>query len=292
MKTKPNRVALVTCDALPELYAEEAQLPKLLEARGLTAVPVSWTNPEINWGRFELIVLRSTWDYFERFPEFLVWLDRIEKLGGRMWNPPALVRWNADKRYLRELEGRGIRIVPTAFCEARSTASLEAIVLDRGWPEVVIKPAVSGGAWRTHRVKAGEAPNYQTQLEELLATTGVLVQPFVREIQTEGEWSLFFFGGAFSHAVLKVPAADEYRIQPQFGGTAVAKSPEPWMIEQARQVLAALPFPPAYARIDGVRRDRELLLMEAELIEPYLFLGAVPEAMPAYLDLIERLARR
>ncbi len=292
MNSKPNRVALVTCDALPALYEEEAQLPKLLETRGLTAVPVSWSDPAVDWAQFDLVVLRSTWDYFERYPEFLVWLDRLENLGGRMWNPPSLVRWNADKRYLRELEGRGIRIVPTAFCEARSTASLPAILLDRGWPEVVIKPAVSGGAYRTHRVKAADAASHQPQLEEILATTGVLVQPFLPEIETEGEWSLFFFGGTFSHAVLKVPAANEYRVQMQFGGTAVPKSPEPWMINQARRVIAELPSPPAYARIDGVLRDRELLLMEAELIEPYLFLGAVPEAIPAYLNLIERLARR
>jgi hypothetical protein len=285
-----RRVALVTCSLQPLLYAEESKLPELLAARGVQAEPVLWDDAKVDWTGFDAIVIRSTWDYFERFDEFRTWLDRMEQLAVPMWNPPALVRWNFDKRYLRELEGRGIRIVPTVFCEANQPANLAEILQQRDWTRAVIKPAVSGGAYRTHRLQASEAADHQAELDSILSSSCALVQPFFPEIATEGEWSLLFFDGVFSHAILKTPAPSEYRIQPQFGGSAVRVSPEPWMLEQARAVLAALPIAPVYARIDGLRRGRELFLMEAELIEPYLFLGAAPEATASYLDLIQRLA--
>jgi hypothetical protein len=285
-------VALVTCDAVPRLYEEEAEFPRQLGERGIDARVVSWSDPAVDWSRFDAIVFRSTWDYFERFDAFRGWLDALETAGAPLWNPAPLVRWNFDKRYLKELEGRGIPIVPTVLCEPGEPADLERLLRERNWTRAVIKPAVSGGAYRTHRLVASEAAALQPEMNAILATTGVLVQPFFPEIQEEGEWSLFFFEGVFSHAVLKTAVKGEYRIQMQFGGTARRVVPEGWMMEKARAVLAALPYPPAYARVDGLRRGSEFFLMEVELIEPYLFFGAAPEATHNYLELLERLARR
>ncbi|MEO6710401.1 MAG: hypothetical protein ABI054_06595 [Planctomycetota bacterium] len=284
-------VAFVTYSGQPLLYAEEAELPALLAARGVQAEPVVWSDPSVEWKRFDAVVIRSTWDYFERFEEFRPWLDRTESLGIPLFNSADLVRWNFDKRYLRELESRGIRIVPTVFLESRQRADLGEILSAHDWSRAVIKPTISGGAYRTHRLEASEAATYQLHLETILESCGALVQPFFPEIVSEGEWSLVFFDGAFSHAVLKVPAPAEYRIQPHFGGRAERVEPEPWMLDQAREVLAALPEAPAYARIDGLRRGREFFLMEAELIEPYLFLATAPGASARYADLVERLAR-
>ncbi|MGO8999753.1 MAG: ATP-grasp domain-containing protein [Polyangiaceae bacterium] len=285
----PPRVAIVTCAAQSLLYAEEREILPRLRKRGVDADAVLWSDENADWSRFDAVVIRSTWDYFTRYDEFRAWLDRVEHLA-RVYNPPSLVRWNSDKHYLRDLEQRGVQIVPTVFCEAGERADLAKVLRESGWKSAVIKPCVSGGAYRTHRVSAEDAAEKQAEMDALLATTAVLVQPFVPEIQSEGEWSLVFFGGAFSHAVLKVPGAGDYRVQPEHGATFADVKPEPWLVEQAQSVLRALPEPPAYARIDGVRRGRDLILMEAELIEPYLYMAAAPRAMDAFVELVEKLA--
>jgi glutathione synthase/RimK-type ligase-like ATP-grasp enzyme len=288
---RPPRLALATCDAQPLLFGEERELLPALRARGVDAEAVIWSDPRVDWASFDAVVLRSTWDYFERYPEFCAWLARVESVT-RVYNPPSLVRWNSDKMYLRELAQRGTRIVPTVFCEAREPANLARILRDSEWDDAVMKPCVSGGAYRTHRVRAETAAADQAEMNAILATTGVLVQPFFPEIQTEGEWSFVFFGGTLSHTVLKVAVRDEYRIQTQFGGTFSEVTPEPWLLAQVQGVVSALPEAPAYARIDGLVRGRDFYLMEAELIEPYLYLSAAPGSLERCADLIEMLVRR
>ena len=290
MTSRAPRLALATCSAVPDLYEEEREIVPRLQARGVDARAVVWSDASVEWASFDAVVIRSTWDYFERFEEFRAWLARIERSGVALHNPLPLVRWNSDKLYLRDLEAKGVPVVPTVFCEKGARGvRLEGILSDRGWPDAVLKPSVSGGAFRTHRVTAGNTAEAQREMEEILQSCAVLVQPFVPEILSEGEWSFFFFDGQLSHSVLKAPAAGDYRVQTQFGGTASRPTPEPWMVEAARGVLSALPVRPTYARIDGVRRGKEFLLMEAELIEPYLFLAAAPEAMESYVAVLQRV---
>jgi hypothetical protein len=289
-RKRQPRVALVTCAAHPALYGEERALVPMLHDRGIAAEAAVWDDKGIDWARFDAVVLRSVWDYFLRYDEFSAWLARVERVS-RVWNSPSLVRWNMDKRYLRELDERGVRIVPTVFCEPGVPANLAAIVRERGWEHAVLKPAVSGTAYRTHRVDAACAETHQGELDDILRRSSALVQPFVPEIQTEGEWSLVYFDGAFSHAVLKVPARGDYRVQADFGGAFGLATPPAWMLAQASHVLDALPEAPAYARIDGVRRGEDFLLMEAELVEPYLFMAAAPGATDRYVATVERLAR-
>jgi hypothetical protein len=287
--SRAPRAALVTCADQPILYAEEREVLPLLRARRIDAVPLCWDDPWADWASFDAVVIRSTWDYFRRYDEFCAWLDKVERQA-RVWNPPSLVRWNTDKRYLRDLEARGVRVVPTVYCEPGVEVRLDAVLDARGWTDAIIKPAVSGGAYRTHRVSRGGA-GHDAQMSEILGGTAALVQPFMPEIQIEGEWSLHYFDGAFSHAVLKVPAGSDYRIQPQYGGTFKRVEPPAWMRAEAEGVLAALPVAPLYARIDGVRRGEEFFLMEAELVEPYLYMAAAPEAIATYAGVIERVAR-
>ncbi len=284
------RVALVTCAAQPSLYDEEAQTIPALQALGVGAEAVRWDDEAADWSAFDAVVIRSPWDYFVRYPEFCAWLDRVERVA-RIHNAPSIVRWNADKTYLRDLETRGARIVPTVFCEPGTRANLASLLRDAGWDSAVIKPCVSGGAYRTHRVRAETAESQQAELDAILAASGALVQPFFEEIQREGEWSFVFFDGALSHTVLKVPVGDDYRVQTQFGGQFTLVEPDAGLVAQARAVLRALPEPPAYARIDGVRRGGDLFLMEAELIEPYLYMAAAPGSIDRYARLIAKLAR-
>jgi glutathione synthase/RimK-type ligase-like ATP-grasp enzyme len=290
MHDKTRRLALATCSAQPELYAEERDIIPMLRAHGVLAEPAVWNDPSVDWGSFDAVVVRSTWDYFQHAPEFFAWLDRLERAKVRLHNSTSLVRWNADKLYLADLARRGVRIVPTVFCEKGTRAPLADVLASKGWEQAVIKPSVSGGAFRTQRVEARDLGDAQSAMDEILASCSALVQPFFPEIATEGEWSLFFFAEELSHAVLKTPTPSDYRIQPQFGGTFARVDPEPSLLEQARAVLAALPERPAYARIDGLRRGKDFYLMEAELIEPYLFLAGTKDAMERYVRLLEKLA--
>jgi hypothetical protein len=276
-------IALVTCSKQPQLYTDERRLIADFARAGCEALPVLWDDPAIDWRAFDRVVLRSTWDYFERIDEFRAWLDRLEHVEARLLNPLPLVRWNLDKLYLRALEQQGIAILPTRFVAAGERVDLAGELHARDWHDAIVKPAVSGGAFRTHRVSMADAQRVQPALDEILAAGGALIQPFAREIVDEGEWSLLFFGGRFSHCVLKTAATGEFRIQQQFGGSAHAVTPAETLLRAAEHIMASLPVAPAYARIDGLRRGEEFLLMEVEVIEPSLFLPAGDEAADRYV---------
>jgi len=223
-------------------------------------------------------VIRSCWDYHTRLEEFTRWLDRVTALGLPIWNPPALLRWNADKVYLRDLAGRGIPIVPTRWVSRGERVSLDQVLRDAGWEDAVVKPAVSAAAFETWRVHRVDTPRSAERFATLLATRDLLVQAFVPAIERDGEWSFCFFGGSYSHAVIKRPRAGEFRVQESHGGTARRGDPTPELIAQARAVIAALPQPSVYARVDACVVEGELRLMELEALEPSLFLDLDPEA--------------
>jgi glutathione synthase/RimK-type ligase-like ATP-grasp enzyme len=286
-----RRIALVTCDAVPGLFEEEAQLLPLLAAEGFEARAVSWSDPHAQWNSFDLVVLRSTWDYFERFAEFERWLSRLERGGVALQNPLSLVRWNTDKRYLQQLAARGVRIIPTRFVQQGDRAALVQLLEEERWGQAILKPAVSGNAYRTVRIAAGDGARHQEALDTILQSGAALVQPFVDEVLTDGEHSLFFFDGRFSHAVQKVPRAGDFRVQVAYGSTVRRVDPDPQLIGTALQIIAALPAAPLYVRIDGVRREAGFALMEVEAIEPYLFLAWAPEAIPRYVAAVARAAR-
>ena len=137
------RVALVTCERLPSLYGDEQELPARFAAAGVEAEPVVWSDARVEWARYDVVVIRSTWDYFERIGEFAAWIDRLEQAGVQLQNPAPLLRWNLDKRYLAELERRGVRIVPTRFFDARARVDLAALMREAGWGEAIVKPTIS-----------------------------------------------------------------------------------------------------------------------------------------------------
>jgi glutathione synthase/RimK-type ligase-like ATP-grasp enzyme len=244
-----------------------------------------WDDPEADWPAYDAVVLRTPWDYFRRPQEFLAWIDAREADGTNLWNPAGVCRWNADKRYLEELREAGIAVVPTAWIPRGSAAHPMDLMREHGWGRAVVKPGVSGGAYQTSVVdlKAGG---------ELLVDPGaeVMVQPFLPEIEAEGEWSLMFFDGAYSHAALKRPARGEFRVQEKHGGTVDAVTAPPGLIRGAQRVLAQVKPDLLYARVDGVRRGSELILMELEVLEPALFFGQDPASPAKFVAaLVERL---
>jgi glutathione synthase/RimK-type ligase-like ATP-grasp enzyme len=281
--TRPHRVALATSAAVPDLAPDDRLLLPALAARAIQAEPAVWDDPELAWERYDAVVVRSCWDYHHKPDRFDRWTRRIEAAGVPLWNPPALLRWNARKTYLRELAGDGVPVVPTRFLESGAGPELDAVLREAGWREAVVKPVVSASAHETWRAERGR-PADGERFRELVGRMPVMVQPFLPEIEREGEWSFCFFGGEYSHAVLKRPRPGDFRVQSDHGGVYHPAEPPDELIEQARAALRAARSPTLYARVDGCLIEGELLLMELELLEPGLFLAMHPRAPERFAD--------
>jgi glutathione synthase/RimK-type ligase-like ATP-grasp enzyme len=248
----------------------------LLEETGIILENVGWNDPTVDWEAYSAIVIRSTWDYHYSYPQFLAWLDRVEKLP--MWNQPAVIRWNSDKHYLRELATLGVRIPPSVWVETGDTANIANIMREQNWTSAIAKPCVGAGAHgllRYDTVEQAEAG--QAEFASAVAESALLVQALIPQITTEGEWSFLFFMGSdgtpqFSHAIQKIPASGDIRVQ---SGVNTPQSASEGIIEQARDMLMAAQSlfrtPILYARVDAVPINGVLVLMELELIEPYFF---------------------
>jgi glutathione synthase/RimK-type ligase-like ATP-grasp enzyme len=278
MENAEPRVALVTCAAYPNLYEDDLLLARALEQLGTSAVPAVWSDAAIDWTSFAALVIRTPWDYFERAAEFRAWLDARIASGVLMCNSGDILDWNYDKRYLQDLEAAGMPLVPTICIGRGEQADVAALARARGWNEIVVKPTISGGAYRTYRFFVEDTAAYTKEIDHTLADRGVLVQPFLSEILTGGELSMLFFDGVYSHAVRKRPKPGDYRVQFQFGGTAESVEVEPALVAQARACVLAAPSLPVYARVDGVVKDGRFLLMELEALEPLMFLASHREA--------------
>ena len=272
------RLALATYAALPGLTADDRLVVPELARAGITARPAVWDDPTVRWDDFDAVAIRSCWDYHRKPAAFQAWVRRMEAFGLRVLNPPPVLRWNADKRYLRDLAAAGVPVIPTVWIDQGARASLAEILAERGWRDVVVKPAVSASAHQTWRVAAVDAGDVQPRFSALAALGHVLVQPFVDKIRTSGEWSLVFLGDAFSHAVVKRPRDGDFRVQSEHGGSYAAATPPSHLIDAAQAALAAAPGPRVYARVDGCVVDGVFRLMELELLEPGLFLATHPEA--------------
>lgn len=281
-----KRVALVTCDAFAGLYEDDHLLVAALADIGIASVAAVWSDAGIDWTSFDALVMRSPWDYFERVAEFRAWLDARFAEGVLLCNTREILEWNWDKRYLQELARAGVAVVPTICIPEKSKADIAALARARGWNEVVVKPTIAGGGYRILRFRLEEIARYAADIAQTLDDRGVLVQPFLPEIQS-GELSLLFFDGIFSHAVCKRPKAGDYRVQFQFGGTNENIEVSEDLVTQASTCVAHAPAPPVYARVDGVVRDGTFLLMELEIFEPLMFLSRHPEAPARFARAIE-----
>lgn len=262
-------IVLVTGVEMPAPDTESPLLVAALGELGLRAEIRAWGEPH-PWERTSLVVCRTPWDYFEQAEEFLAWAEAVAAVT-RLENPAPLVRWNAHKSYLLRLASAGVAIVPTSLVPRAAGPQQRRAAL-AGAREVVVKPAIGGGALGARRGLTDDRDLVE-HLHELTTDGDALVQPFLPSVSEQGETSLIFFGGEFSHAVRKLPAAGDFRVQEQYGGTVVAHVPSDDERTVAEAALAAAPHAPAYARIDLVPSADGPLLMEAELIEPFLFLG-------------------
>lgn len=270
-------VALVTYAELPDLNPDDHPLRDALLARGARPHAVRWDD-RVDWSRFDVVVLRSCWDYHRRTDEFRAWLADRERAATPLWNPVPVVRWNLDKAYLRDLRAAGSAVPDTIWIEPGRAPNLAELVAAQPWPRAVVKPRISLSAHDTWVTDRRGAARDQERFAGLVADRGALVQEFVPEVTRDGELSLVYIAGRFSHAVRKRAGADDFRVQHQYGGWAEPVAASAVARRGAAQALDALPGPWLYARVDGVEREGRLLVMELEAIEPELFLVWSPRA--------------
>lgn len=271
------RIALATSEAWPNLTPDDQALLSPLASLGIHATAAIWSDANYDWATCDMVVVRSCWDYHLRVAEFLSWIDSLEARQIKVWNSPSTIRWNADKLYLRDLEAKGIPIIPTLWPDASEDISLRNELFKAGWDRAIIKPRISATAHRTKLISRDDANDAQILFDELRVGPGAMVQKFMEGITREGEWSLMFFGGEFSHAVLKTPKAGDFRVQHDFGGHEQLTTPPEFVLKAAKNIVRGV-SDTLYARVDGVVEAQRFLLMELELIEPALFLTNSPGA--------------
>ena len=273
-----RQCAFLTLDEPGDFVIDDEHAIAPMAALGWEVSTLSWRQDGIPWDRFEAVIIRSTWDYWNDVPAFLETLGQINRQT-RLANPLDLVHWNLAKTYLLDLEAKGIGVVPTLWLEDLSDTSAAEFADRLGTDQLVVKPVIGANGQDAFRFARQEDPARWADIIARFPGRACMVQPFMPGIVGEGEFSLFFFNSRFSHATLRIPAANEFRSQEERGAEVRAIDPEDVLLLRGQQAIAALSTPPLYARIDFVRNAAgDFDVMELELIEPSLYLRMDPEA--------------
>jgi len=270
-----KQCAILTMDCLDDFEAYDHLLDIPFANQGWQTQLVSWKDQDTNWHVYDAVIIRSPWDYQEDAPQFLNVLANIEASSAVLDNSLAIVEWNIDKIYLQSLADNGVTIVPTLWAKNFIATDFLKFFQHFQCEQLVIKPRISANADNTFWLKKNTAQKQLNQLQAIFGESEFIVQPFMASVIDEGEYSLFYFNGKYSHAILKTPKADDFRVQEEHGGRLKAIEPEAKLLAQAQQSLVAIDKAiqetPLYARVDFVRYGNEFALMEAELIEPSLY---------------------
>ena len=271
-------------DSLENFFANDTLLFEPLKAKGWLAEEVSWRKPDVDWNDYDVVIIRTAWDYQTDVTAFKACLQNIEASSAQLHNSLSIVEWNISKNYLKELQNQGINIVPTWWCDAFSHTKLQTRLKHFDTSETVIKPLVSANSDHTYRLTSEKLEEQAEYLSTVFAEREFMAQPFLTGIVEEGEYSLFYFAGHYSHSILKQPAKNDFRVQEEHGGQLSSIQPCKEMLTTARHCLAALPEDVLYARIDLVRHQNEFAVMEIELIEPSLYFNMDAESPQRFVD--------
>ncbi len=284
--------AFLTMDCLDGYVSDDHLLIAPLEQRGWTVTMVSWEQPGIDWSQYDLVLIRTPWNY-HRFPDtFLETLQRIEHSTSRLENPTRLVRWNLRKTYLRELAHQGVAIVPSLWGHGIAVSEIDRFFDQLASDTIVLKPVVGANADDTYRLRKPLSARQREAIATTYADRGYLVQPFLNAIIREGEFSLIYFAGGFSHAILKTPNPGDFRVQEEHGGLIQSVTPEPALRQQADSIMSCIRPAPLYGRVDLVREGpTRFRLMELELIEPALYLRMDASSADRFANVIDQRCR-
>jgi glutathione synthase/RimK-type ligase-like ATP-grasp enzyme len=271
-------------------HADDLLAARLAD-RGVEVARPCWDDPGVDWARFDVAVVRTTWDYVDRREEFLDWAEATARLVA-LHNPPHVLRWNTHKGYLLELEERGAPVVPTAWLGRGDHVDVHEVLRARGWAQAVAKPAVGVGGRGLVRLAAGAPDQGADELRALVAAGDVLVQPYLDAVEKQGELSVVVVDGEVTHAVRKVPAAGEYRVHAERGATHELVEADAEVAALARWVVEATGLDLLVARVDLLPDAvGAWQLVELEVTEPHLYLALAPDTADRLADAILRRAR-
>ena len=256
---------------IDQVLLEDRILKTALEEKGLHVIKKDWADKYFDWTTTKYAIFRTTWDYFERFDEFFIWLENT-KNKTTFINSEEVINWNIDKHYLQDLAKNNINIAPTLFIEKGDNITLKQLFEKTNWKEVILKPAISGAARHTYRVNHNNYMEHENIFQELTKVECMLFQSFLKNITLLGEISLIMIGGEYTHAVKKTAKKGDFRVQDDHGGSVQKYQPTKEEIIFAKNCLKASPFSPLYSRVDIVYDNYNILsLSELELIEPELW---------------------
>ncbi len=258
------KIALATYYEFPNLTENDKLLIPIFNEYGYEISAEIWDDEKVDWKKYDAVVIRSTWDYFLKFNEFSFWVSSFIDSSTKLLNSPSIVLENANKFYLKKLQEKGISIIPTWF-------SCDDITFEHvnKYDRIVIKPAISAGS---HNTEIFDTQMLSKEVfDAKMSTDEWLVQPFISAIEKEGEISLVFIGGKYSHAVRKTPQEGDFRVQKQFGGKYEKYEPSESLIAIANNIVHVAAENALYARVDGLIVNDDFLLMEIEMVEPDLF---------------------
>ncbi len=268
---------------------EDSELLFFLQQKGLQIDAVVWNDETINWENYDIILIKSPWDYHEKISLFYAWLENIKSLGLKMLNPIEIIKWNSNKRYLDDIFKAGLPVIPSLYLN-KGTKILadDTLFKQLNAEKIVVKPCISAGANNTFVLDETTIVHQSDAINLLLSQDEYMVQPFIKEV-SDGEWSFIFFNGQYSHCTLKVPKQGDFRVQHHHGGSIFYPDPKSKYIQQAEKYIQEFAKGTLYARVDGILIDDTLFLMEIELIEPYLFLNSEIEKQEKYYQALINL---
>lgn len=286
-------VGVISSAGLRDLNEDDRLLLRALRDNGYAAEPLAWHGDGVDWSSVGLCVVRSTWDYTQHMVRFQQWMEETARVS-RMMNAVSTMLWNADKHYLAELSERNVPVVPTVYAHKGSATTLAELMDQAGWQRVVIKPVVGASGRDTYQVDRDAIGELGDTFARLVTERDMMVQPFLEHVVSEGELSLMYFDGVYTHTVIKRAKPGEFRVQDDHGGTVERWHPDPATIDLGRRILAAVgEEAPVYARVDLARDNcGDYCLIELELIEPELFLRFEMESVDRLVAAIGRALGR
>lgn len=265
-------------DYTKNVIAEDALVANALGRLGLKVTRLAWSDADFDWSSTKAVLFRTTWDYFDNFSKFSKWLNEVSKVT-TLINSEALIRWNVDKHYLKDLKHNGVHIAETLFIEQGTHKSLKELHANMNWKDTVLKPCVSGAARHTYKLNTENISEHELIFAELIKDEAMMLQPFQHNIISRGEVSMMVFNGQFTHAVLKTAKSGDFRVQDDFGGTVHDYSPTKAEIQFAIDTVNACKELPLYARVDIFNDNHgHIALAELELVEPELWFRQRPKA--------------
>jgi glutathione synthase/RimK-type ligase-like ATP-grasp enzyme len=279
-------VAFLSTDNLEAFFVYDELLVPHFKKHGWSVETVSWHSELVNWDKFDYVIVRSTWDYQQHAKAFLACLDKINASKATLLNSLPLIKWNIEKHYLKDLEKKGVSVVDTVWGSTFNEAELEAAFLHFNCETVVIKPVLSANADDTFQLSKATWKEKKDVLFKTFRQRDFMIQPFLHSVVEEGEYSLFYFNGAYSHAIKKVPQQGDFRVQEEHGGSLYSVDIDSTQDAIAQKALSAMPCEALYARVDLVRQNNEWAIMELELIEPSLYFNLDEQSAPRFVKAV------